>query len=44
MCDIANSLQPILTKGKLEDLDSLMEKMAKGQLAGRGVVQVASAA
>jgi len=36
------TLQPILTKGKLEDLDSFMEKMSKGQLAGRAVLQVAA--
>lgn len=36
------TLQPILSKGKLEDLDSFMEKMSKGQLPGRAVLQVAS--
>ncbi|PYI05565.1 GroES-like protein [Aspergillus sclerotiicarbonarius CBS 121057] len=33
---------PVLTKGKLEDLDSWVEKMANGQLAGRTVLQVSS--
>jgi len=36
------TLQPILSKGKLEDLDSFMEKMSKGQLPGRAVLQVAA--
>ncbi|KAI2957130.1 hypothetical protein CBS147322_2235 [Aspergillus niger] len=35
-------VHPVLTKGKLEDLDSWVDKMAKGQLAGRTVLQVSS--
>lgn len=35
-------VHPILTKGTLNDLDDLMDKMAKGQLAGRAVLQVAA--
>ncbi|KAK5946482.1 hypothetical protein PMZ80_000625 [Knufia obscura] len=35
-------VHPILSKGKLEDLDSFMEKMSKGQLPGRAVLQVAA--
>lgn len=35
-------IQPILTKGKLEDLDDFMHKMSKGQLPGRAVLQVAA--
>jgi len=35
-------LQPILSKGKLEDLDYFMDKMSKGQLPGRAVLQVAA--
>lgn len=35
-------VRPILTRGKLEDLDELMTKMMKGQLAGRAVVQIAA--
>lgn len=37
-----NSTQPILTKGRLEDIDDFVEKMATGKLAGRGVLQVAA--
>ncbi|OOF95365.1 hypothetical protein ASPCADRAFT_147576 [Aspergillus carbonarius ITEM 5010] len=33
-------VHPVLTKGKLDDLDSWVEKMVKGQLAGRVVLQV----
>lgn len=35
-------VHPILTKGKLSDLDEYMDKMAKGQLPGRAVLQVAA--
>lgn len=38
----ANVSQPILTKGKLEDLDDFMHRMSKGQLPGRAVLQVAA--
>lgn len=34
-------VHPILSKGKLEDLDEFMKKMQAGQLAGRAVLQVA---
>lgn len=34
--------QPILSKGKLEDLDSWIEKLKAGQVAGRAVLQVAA--
>ncbi|PYI31956.1 GroES-like protein [Aspergillus indologenus CBS 114.80] len=35
-------VHPVLVKGKLEDLNSWVEKMKKGQLAGRAVLQVAN--
>lgn len=35
-------IKPILSKGKLEDLDSWVEKLAAGQVAGRAVLQVAA--
>ncbi|KAL1962713.1 hypothetical protein VTN77DRAFT_9257 [Rasamsonia byssochlamydoides] len=35
-------VHPILSKGKLEDLEEFMNKMKAGQLAGRAVLQVAS--
>ncbi|OGM49549.1 putative alcohol dehydrogenase [Aspergillus bombycis] len=35
-------VHPILSKGKLEDLDSWIEKLNAGQLAGRAVLQVAA--
>ncbi|PYH42334.1 zinc-dependent alcohol dehydrogenase [Aspergillus saccharolyticus JOP 1030-1] len=34
-------VHPVLVKGKLEDLNSWVEKLEKGQLAGRAVLQVA---
>lgn len=34
--------QPILSKGKLEDLDSWIEKLKAGHVAGRAVLQVAA--
>ena len=34
-------VHPILTKGKLEDVDKFCDLMIKGQLAGRAVLQVA---
>ncbi|KAB8231595.1 chaperonin 10-like protein [Aspergillus alliaceus] len=34
-------VHPILSKGKLEDLDSWVEKLKTGQVAGRAVLQVA---
>ncbi|GAB1192827.1 hypothetical protein APSETT444_002024 [Aspergillus pseudonomiae] len=37
-------VHPILSKGKLEDLDSWIEKLNAGQLAGRAVLQVAAQA
>lgn len=39
---VADMVQPILSKGKLEDLDEFMAKMSAGQLAGRAVLQVAA--
>lgn len=38
----ANVQQPILTKGKLEDIDKYIALMEAGQLAGRAVLQVAA--
>ena len=38
----ADVLQPILSKGKLGDLDEWIEKLATGQVAGRCVLQVAA--
>ncbi|KAE8338032.1 hypothetical protein BDV24DRAFT_153909 [Aspergillus arachidicola] len=35
-------VHPILSKGKLEDLDSWVEKLKAGQVAGRAVLQVAA--
>lgn len=35
-------VHPILTRGKLTDLDEYMDKMSKGQLPGRAVLQVAA--
>ncbi|PLB53818.1 putative alcohol dehydrogenase [Aspergillus steynii IBT 23096] len=35
-------VHPVLSKGKLEDLNSWMEKLKNGQLAGRAVLQVAA--
>ncbi|RAL15734.1 zinc-dependent alcohol dehydrogenase [Aspergillus homomorphus CBS 101889] len=37
-----NVVHPVLSKGKLEDLNSWVEKMKKGQVAGRAVLQVAN--
>ena len=34
-------VKPILTKGKLGDLEDLMHKMKAGQIAGRAVIQIA---
>lgn len=35
-------VRPILTQGKLEDLNKLMGDMAKGNLVGRAVLQIAA--
>lgn len=35
-------VHPILTRGKLTDLDDFMDKMNKGQLPGRAVLEVAA--
>lgn len=34
--------KPIISKGKLEDLDTWVEKLVAGQVAGRAVLQVAA--
>ena len=34
-------VKPILTKGKLSDLDDLLHRMKEGKVAGRAVVSVA---
>jgi len=33
-------VRPVLTKGKLEDLDSLCEQLATGRLKGRAVLSL----
>ncbi|KAK4863421.1 hypothetical protein LT330_002199 [Penicillium expansum] len=38
---VRDLVHPILSKGKLEDLDVFIKKLEAGQLAGRGVLQVA---
>lgn len=35
-------VHPVLTKGKLSDLDELMDKMIQGKLSGRAVLEVAA--
>lgn len=39
ICQLTN-FQPILHKGKLEDVNDFVDKLVKGQIAGRAVLQV----
>lgn len=39
---VLTKYKPIISKGKLEDLDTWVEKLVAGQVAGRAVLQVAA--